>query len=212
MQLSRILSVLLLSLAVLFTSVTAFDGHAYAASLNPTVESPLRFNEPLLQQQSDLVSQKADELTDSSQQVQQLNSKKESLNKKLADEQQAIADLKQKIADKKAAEAAKEAQAAPVKTVSYSAVNTAPVGNCGDNYYASYIYGMESGGRVVGNCSTTSRNANGCYGIGQACPGSKVESVCGADYACQNAWFTNYANKYGGWAGAYNFWIGHGWW
>jgi LysM repeat protein len=85
------------------------------------------------------------------------------------------------------------------------AVQAAPVSGCGDNSYANYIYSHESG------CRTTASSPNGCYGIGQACPASKI-AYCGADYACQNAYFTSYANKYGGWAGAYDFWVSHGWW
>lgn len=83
----------------------------------------------------------------------------------------------------------------------------APVSSgCGDNFYAHFIYMKESG------CRTTAVNPIGCYGIGQACPASKI-AHCGADYACQNAWFTNYANSaYGGWAGAYSFWLSHSWW
>jgi resuscitation-promoting factor RpfB len=79
------------------------------------------------------------------------------------------------------------------------------VAGCGDNSYAHFIYSHESG------CRTTAMNPNGCYGIGQACPASKL-AYCGADYACQNAFFTAYAGKYGGWAGAYSFWVSHGWW
>lgn len=79
------------------------------------------------------------------------------------------------------------------------------VAGCGDNSYANFIYSHESG------CRTTAMSPNGCYGIGQACPASKI-AYCGADYACQNAFFTSYAGKYGGWAGAYNFWVSHGWW
>lgn len=83
-------------------------------------------------------------------------------------------------------------------------VNTAP-SNCGDNSYAHFIYMKESG------CRTTAVNSIGCRGIGQACPGDKLP--CGADYACQNAWFTNYAiQRYGSWAAAYNFWIKNNWW
>lgn len=85
------------------------------------------------------------------------------------------------------------------------AVQAAPVSGCGDNSYANFIYSHESG------CRTTAMSPNGCYGIGQACPASKL-AYCGADYACQNAFFTAYAGKYGGWAGAYNFWVSHGWW
>jgi LysM repeat protein len=88
---------------------------------------------------------------------------------------------------------------------SVPAVQSAPVSGCGDNSYANYIYSHESG------CRTTAMSPNGCYGIGQACPASKI-AYCGADYACQNAYFTAYAGKYGGWAGAYAFWVSHGWW
>lgn len=87
-------------------------------------------------------------------------------------------------------------------------------GGCGDNQYAAYIYGMESGGRVVGNCNPTSRNPSGCLGIGQACPGSKLLAVCpNLDYACENVFFTNYAiGKYKSWENAYNFHVANGWW
>jgi hypothetical protein len=93
-----------------------------------------------------------------------------------------------------------------------------PVSNgsydCGDNYYAAYIYGQESGGRIVGNCDPKAENASGCLGIGQACPGSKLTNVCpDLDYACENEFFTAYAiNRYGGWEQAYNHWIAHGSW
>jgi LysM repeat protein len=102
------------------------------------------------------------------------------------------------------------AQSAPIdKTpvVSAPTAQAAPlsVSGCGDNSYANYIYMHESG------CNTASSSANGCFGIGQACPASKL-TYCGTDYACQNAFFTSYASKYGGWAGAYNFWTSHGWW
>lgn len=100
------------------------------------------------------------------------------------------------------------AQAAPVSQA--AAVNPSPgggvVAGCGDNEYAHYIYSHESG------CNTGAWNSSGCYGIGQACPASKV-SYCNGDYACENEYFTNYANsRYGGWAGAYNFWVNNHWW
>jgi len=93
----------------------------------------------------------------------------------------------------------------PAPVAAAPVVQAAPVAGCGDNSYANFIYSHESG------CRTTAMSPNGCYGIGQACPASKL-AYCGADYACQNAFFTSYANKYGGWAGAYNFWVSHGWW
>lgn len=92
-----------------------------------------------------------------------------------------------------------QAPAAPV-------AQAASVGNCGDNMYKQYIYQHESG------CQTDRWNSSGCYGIGQACPASKI-AHCGTDFACQDAWFSNYAEqRYGGWAGAYNFWLNNHWW
>jgi hypothetical protein len=209
----RFLSMFLFTLVVSFSSVFAFTGKVYAQTTDQIV-NPLFQNEPIIHQQSELLSQKADALNDTSQQIQDLKSKKESLAQKLADEKQAIEDLKQKIADKKAA----ETRAAEVKNaISTSSVTTLSGGlltNCGDNYYAAYIYGMESGGRVVGHCNTYDPNGSGCYGIGQACPGSKLLAACpNLDYACENAYFTKYANDvYGGWAGAYSAWQSKGWW
>lgn len=49
-------------------------------------------------------------------------------------------------------------------------------------------------------------NSTGCRGLGQACPGSKLP--CGVDYACQDAWFTNYMkDRYGTWQVAKAHWL-----
>lgn len=73
------------------------------------------------------------------------------------------------------------------------------------NFYKDFIYQHESGNR------TTAVNSIGCRGLGQACPGTKLP--CGDDYACQDAWFTNYAmTRYGSWEKAYNFWLNNHWW
>jgi len=70
----------------------------------------------------------------------------------------------------------------------------------------AFIYSRESGN----NPNATS--PSGCYGLGQDCNGV-VRTRCGADYACQDAYFTNYAvNRYGSWAGAASFWQANGWW
>lgn len=89
-----------------------------------------------------------------------------------------------------------------------TSASSGAVSSCGDNSYANYIYTHES------SCSTTITNGGGCLGIGQACPGSKLSNVCpNLDYACENQFFTAYANSaYGGWLGAYNFWLAHSWW
>lgn len=69
-----------------------------------------------------------------------------------------------------------------------------------------YIYNHESGNNPA------ARNGAGCRGLGQACPGSKLP-CSDSDYACQDAWFTGYAeSRYGGWINAYHFWLAHHWW
>lgn len=71
-----------------------------------------------------------------------------------------------------------------------------------------FIYMKESGNNPM------ARNSSGCLGLGQACPGSKLLAVCpDLNYACQDGFFTAYANaRYGGWGGAYEFWSSHHWW
>jgi hypothetical protein len=73
------------------------------------------------------------------------------------------------------------------------------------NRYKDFIYMRESG------CNPRAVNSIGCRGIGQACPGSKLP--CGADFACQDRFFSQYAiERYGSWQRAYNFWQQNKWW
>lgn len=100
-----------------------------------------------------------------------------------------------------AAEAARAAQAQRNVVSSYVP---------GDNEAMNYIFMKESSNNPA------ARNAGGCLGLGQACPGSKLIAAC-PDYAndvpCQIAFFTAYANaRYGGWGGAYTFWVNNHWW
>lgn len=96
-----------------------------------------------------------------------------------------------------------EAQAQTQKPVEV-AQNT-PVDS---NSAKMFIYMKESGNNPL------ARNSAGCLGLGQACPGSKLLAVCpNLDYACQDAFFTNYAlSRYGSWEGALAFWQSHNWW
>lgn len=191
------------TLSVFFASVFLFGSTASALEVRPLSE-----NEQLIQMHTSNMAEKSGALTTTLTELEQLEAKKAELSKTLESEQKAIEDLKVKIAAKKEA----DRKAAEVKTVSvasYTApvADTGPVAGCGDNFYANYIYSHESG------CRTHNPNGSGCDGIGQACPASKVIGPCGYDYACQNAWFTRYAiERYGSWAGAYNFWVANHWW
>ncbi|QQS19737.1 LysM peptidoglycan-binding domain-containing protein [Candidatus Saccharibacteria bacterium] len=85
---------------------------------------------------------------------------------------------------------------------------TAPAGSypVSANAAKAYIYSRESGN------NPNATNPTGCYGLGQDCNGV-LRAQCGADYACQDAYFEGYAaRRYGGWEGAYSFWQANHWW
>lgn len=92
-----------------------------------------------------------------------------------------------------------------------------------DYTYVDYIISHESGwcptkaqGQYGGCPAYTGYvPATGGYGLCQSTPGSKMASA-GADWATnpitQLKWCSSYASRYGGWAGAYAFWVAHHWW
>jgi hypothetical protein len=85
-----------------------------------------------------------------------------------------------------------ESETQPVKTV-------APTST--EQEAKAFIYQKESGNRPH------AQNSIGCYGLGQDCNG-QVKDKCGADYACQDAFFTSYMlRRYGTWSAAKSFWL-----
>ena len=97
-----------------------------------------------------------------------------------------------------------EAQVSAIVEVEAPTVATVQPGEP-SNSDKAYVYAHESGN------NPSAVNEIGCRGLGQACPGSKLP--CGNDYACQDAWFTNYAmERYGSWANARIFWQQNHWW
>lgn len=131
---------------------------------------------------------------------QELEKKLNELEKerlRLSRELQAKKEQKQRDIASRAQKAITQAVGTP-KVAAASGCNTG-------NPYKDFIYSKESG------CNPAAVNSIGCRGIGQACPGSKLP--CGADFACQDAWFSNYAiQRYGSWEAAYSFWVNHHWW
>ena len=147
-----------------------------------------RTHEALLQSEIKVKQIRLDELNGKSgemkKQTEQLIKEKQELEKQLQSKRQ---------------EAERIAQA---KLVVTQVASAAPVSS---NEAKAFIYQHESGNR------TTAVNSIGCRGHGQACPGSKLP--CGDDYACQDAWFTNYMlQRYGTWENAKAFWVSHRWW
>lgn len=127
--------------------------------------------------------------------------------KKLTSKKKQLKTLKANKARQKAeAEKAVQTITPAVETPQQAPEPLVGVTNCGDNQYKQYIYQHESG------CNTAATNPSGCFGIGQDCNGVLL-SQCGTDFACQDAYFTNYAvSRYGGWQQAYNVWVSQGWW
>jgi uncharacterized protein YabE (DUF348 family) len=82
----------------------------------------------------------------------------------------------------------------------------------GDYQYVDYIVSHEGG---WGGATKSNTAGSGAYGICQALPGSKMASA-GADWATnpvtQLKWCNGYAQKFGGWGGAYNYWVAHHYW
>ena len=123
----------------------------------------------------------------------------------------------------------------PIKKIISKGTKAVILGNRGDwliavgvspaDYAAvDYIISKESGWCPTkwqgeyGACPAyhgTPTSAGVGYGLCQATPGYKMASA-GADWATnpvtQLRWCTNYAKRYGGWQGAYNFWVVNRWW
>jgi surface antigen len=132
--LKRSLSVLICTLVLFTASVFSFGGVAHAEGLDTQVTNPLRSNEPVLQQMTQVVSDKQSAIGDQTDQIQQLEAKKQDLTSQLADIQKDVADLNQKIADKKAAY---EAEQARIKALQDMFVHvTRYASDSADNLYA----------------------------------------------------------------------------
>jgi hypothetical protein len=87
-----------------------------------------------------------------------------------------------------------------------------------DNAARDFIFSHESGNRL------DAVNSIGCYGLGQSC-GPGLAIACpdwSTNLNCQLVYWDNYAAShcdyafgttcYGGWQGAYAFWIAHHYW
>lgn len=134
---------------------------------------------------------------------------KQELEKKDSD-QQKLKEYEERIrqmeADYKALEISKANQKAEQQRLAnaaprLSATAYAATGCNTGNAAKDFIYMKESG------CNPGAINPGGCRGLGQACPGSKLP-CSDSDYACQDAWFTNYmSQRYGTWEAAKAHWL-----
>jgi biotin carboxyl carrier protein len=170
----------------------------------------LKLNQLKAKELNDRLQKELNKSSTDQQKIQQLEQDQQKAKER---EQQLQSQLQAKL-DAKNAAAQKEQQVATSipGTAVASAASSGYMTGCGDNASAAFIYGQESGGRVTGRCNPGAVNGGGCYGIGQDCNGI-VRNQCGTDYACQNAYFNDYAvRRYGSWGGAEQFWRANGWW
>ena len=134
--------------------------------------------------------------------IERLQKEKEQLD---ADKARLEAELQSKIQRKEAERVAIENRRKEiVNTATLTQTASASAGgsiDCKNQTTAkAFIYCHESGNRP------NAVNAGGCRGLGQACPGSKLP-CSSTDYACQDAWFTDYMKKrYGTWERAKAHW------
>lgn len=114
--------------------------------------------------------------------------------------------LQQQIDELKAKVEAKKAEAAKVASQPTPSFPPAPVAEASGDA-KMFIYMKESGN----NPNAVNRSSGAC-GLAQALPCSKMGCALG-DYACQDAWATNYMQgRYGTWENAKAFWELHRWW
>lgn len=149
------------------------------------------------------------ELKSTQYKLQELNTQYDTvLKQKTATEaEKAAQDAKVQELEKAKTELERQLQSKLAEKQRVASIQTqqvyAAAANCGTP--KACIYMKESGNNPA------AVNSIGCRGIGQACPGTKLP--CGADYACQDAWFTNYAiTRYGSWDAAWVFWQANKWW
>lgn len=133
-------------------------------------------------------------------------------NEKLSEQEELETSLKEQLVDIEAeiGEVVSTTTSASVGG-SKEAIMAAAGISSSDYTYVDYIITKESGWNA-----TAANPMSSAYGLCQALPGSKMASA-GSDWqtnaVTQMKWCTGYAtSRYGSWAGAYNFWIGHNWW
>lgn len=131
---------------------------------------------------------------------QQVKSKKEDAKKakELEELNKKLQETEKQLQAKKDAQATAYAAATP---------HTAVVYQLPEDEAKAFIYSHESG-----NNPGSINSGSGACGLGQALPCSKLPCSL-SDYACQDAWFTNYMKeRYGTWNNARAFWIANNWW
>lgn len=125
----RYLGLLLFTLVVLTSSVFLLSNVAYAQD----IPKPLKYNDQIIQKQSQIIEEKTTVLQTTSQEIQDLEDKKQALAQQLELEKQTISDLTQKLAEKKAAAEAERKRVEELKNM-FVYVNNYAFNSSGNSY------------------------------------------------------------------------------
>jgi surface antigen len=180
--------------ALIFTtlviaSVFLFGGIAGAQDISVSIVSPLRQNEPIIEQQSQLVFQKTIELGGVSQQIQDLLNRKQFLAQQLDSIKQEVSDLNQKLIDKRAAAEAERQRLEALRNM-FVYINSYAGDSAGNTYTYGYCTWYVKNRRP--DASNSWGNANTWY------------------YSAQvQGWNVGYAPKKGAIATTTGGWLGH---
>lgn len=129
------------------------------------------------------------------------------LNKKDQENQQKIDELEQQVQARLKAKQDEIAKQNSLNSKIANAISPTAYAAADDGSAKMFIYMHESGN----NPGAINPNGGAC-GLGQALPCSKMGCSL-SDYACQDAFFTNYMlNRYGSWENAKAFWQANRWW
>lgn len=118
--------------------------------------------------------------------------------------------LQELIIEQPVAQVVARGRKAPVVAGNKAEIMAAASISPNEYHAADYIISHESGWRV------NAMSSNGCAGLGQACPASKLARVCPnweSDAVCQMQFFNGYAvGRYGSWTRAFEVWQLQRWW
>jgi surface antigen len=123
------------ALAVLFSSALLYTEKASAQSIEPPL--PLRVNEEIIEQQTNILEKKEDILVETQQDIQNLEEKKTSLANELDSIKNDVENMKQQLAQKKAAAEAERKRVEELKKM-FVHINRYSTDASGNNYAPGY--------------------------------------------------------------------------
>lgn len=216
----KLLALALSALIISFGSLSAIDNYNQQKKDQAEIMR-LESDKSRLHEETKKLEQKSQDLEQhNAEQLKQLEEqkKKEEQYKQEIERLKVVRAAREKqrlavLSSKKVSAAVPKNNAAPAASGDVKSRAQAELVRIGQGHHwnaLDYIFSKES------SWNPTISNGRGCIGLGQSCPGgSGLARECPnwrTDVECQVRHFTGYANRYGGWAGAYAAWLTKKWW